>query len=78
MNYIPFGVGLLDVYKRQTIILSLQPGEIKTVRIHKGDTLQELAVTVSEYSADHGTELRLVNLKNIHAVLEENKMEAWQ
>ena len=61
-----------------TIILSLQPGEIKTVRIHKGDTLQELAVTVSEYSAQHGTELRLVNLKNIHAVLEENEMEAWQ
>lgn len=61
-----------------TIILSLQPGEIKTVRIYKGDTLQELAVTVSEYSAQHGTELRLVNLKNIHAVLEENEMEAWQ
>lgn len=61
-----------------TIILSLQPGEIKTVRIHKGDTLQELAVTVSEYSAQHGTELRLVNLKNIRAVLEENEMEAWQ
>lgn len=60
------------------IILSLQPGEIKTVRIHKGDAIQELAVTVSEYSAHHGTELRLVNLKNIHAVLEENEMEAWQ
>ena len=58
-----------------TIILSLQPGEIKTVRIHKGDIIQELAVTVSEYSAQHGTELRLVNLKNIHAVLEENEME---
>ena len=37
-----------------------------------------MAVTVSEYSAQHGTELRLVNLKNIHAVLEENEMEAWQ
>ena len=48
-----------------TIILSLQPGEIKTVRIHKGDIIQELAVTV-------------VNLKNIRAVLEENEMEAWQ
>ena len=59
-------------------ILSLQPGEIKTVRIHKGDVIQELAVTVSEYSAHHGTELRLVSLKNIHAVLEENEMEAWQ
>ena len=37
-----------------------------------------MAVTVSEYSAQHGTELRLVNLKNIRAVLEENEMEAWQ
>ena len=61
-----------------TIILSLQAGEIKTVRIHKGDAIQELAVTVTEYSTQQGTELRLVNLKNIHAVLEENEMEAWQ
>lgn len=61
-----------------TIILSLQPGEIKTVRIHKGDTIQELAATVTEYSTQQGAELRLVNLKNIHAVLEENEMEAWQ
>lgn len=60
------------------IILSLQPGEIKTVRIHKGDTMQELAATVTEYSARQGTELRLINLKNIHEVLEENEMEAWQ
>lgn len=60
------------------MILSLQPGEIKTVRIHKGDTIQELAVTVTEYSTQQGAELRLVNLKNIHAVLEENEMEAWQ
>lgn len=60
------------------IILSLQPGEIKTVRIHKGDVLQELAVTVTEYSARQGVALRLVNLKNIQAVLEENEMEAWQ
>lgn len=60
------------------IILSLQPGEIKTVRIHKGDTIQELAVTVTEYATRQGAELRLVNLKNIHAVLEENEMEAWQ
>lgn len=61
-----------------SIVLSIQPGEIKTIRIHKGDTIQELAVTVTEYSTQQGTELRLVNLKNIHAVLEENEMEAWQ
>lgn len=60
------------------IILTLQPAEIKTIRIHKGDTIQELAVTVTEYSTQQGMELRLINLKNIHAVLEENEMEAWQ
>lgn len=60
------------------IILSLQPGEIKTVRIYKGDVIQELAATVTEYSTQQGMELRLINLKNIHAVLEENEMEAWQ
>lgn len=60
------------------IIQSLQPGEIKTVRIYKGDVIQELAVTVTEYSTQQSTELRLINLKNIHAVLEENEMEAWQ
>ena len=32
----------------------------------------------SLHPLQHGTELRLVNLKNIHAVLEENEMEAWQ
>ncbi len=60
------------------IILALQPAEIKTIRIYKGDTIQELAVTVTEYSTQQGMELRLINLKNIHAVLEENEMEAWQ
>lgn len=60
------------------IILSLRPGEIKTVRIYKGDAIQELAATVTEYSTQQGMELRLINLKNIHAVLEENEMAAWQ
>lgn len=60
-----------------SIIATLQPGEVKAVRIQKGDIRQELAVTVTEYSTQ-GAELRLINLKNIHSVLEENEMEAWQ
>lgn len=59
------------------VLASLQPGEIKTIRIHKGDVIQELAATVTEY-ATQGADLRLINLKNIHSVLEENEMEAWQ
>ena len=39
--------------------------------------MQELAVTVTEYSSQ-GVDLRLINLKNIHSVLEENEIEAWQ
>lgn len=52
------------------IITSLQPGEVKAVRICRGDVMQELAVTVTEYSSQ-GVDLRLINLKNIHSVLEE-------
>ena len=59
------------------IITSLQPGEVKEVRICRGDVMQELAVTVTEYSSQ-GVDLRLINLKNIHSVLERNEMEAWQ
>ena len=59
------------------IITSLQPGEVKAVRICRGDVMQELAVTVTEYSSQ-GVDLRLINLKNIHSVLERNEMEAWQ
>lgn len=59
------------------IITSLQPGEVKAVRICRGDVMQELAVTVTEYISRR-TDLRLINLKNIHSVLEENEMEAWQ
>ncbi len=60
------------------LVASLMPGEIKTIRIQKGDVLQELAVTLTVYTGQQGNTLRLVNLKNIHAVLEENEMLAWQ
>ncbi len=61
-----------------SIVAALKPGEIKTVRIHKGDVLQELAATLTVYTGQQNTTLHLVNLKNIHAVLEENEMLAWQ
>ena len=56
---------------------TLQPGEVKVVRIYKGDIMQDMAVTVTDYS-NNRVDLRLVNLKNIRSVLEENEMEAWQ
>ena len=39
--------------------------------------MQDMAVTVTDYS-NNRVDLRLVNLKNIRSVLEENEMEAWQ
>lgn len=56
---------------------TLRPGEVKVIRIYKGDIMQDLAMTVTEY-ATTGAELRLINLRNIRSVLEENEMEAWQ
>ena len=60
-----------------TVLEALQAGEVKVVRICREDMVQDLAVTVTGYSNNH-TDLRLVNLKNIRSVLEENEMEAWQ
>ena len=60
-----------------TVLETLQAGEVKVVRICREDMVQDLAVTVTGYSNNH-TDLRLVNLKNIRSVLEENEMEAWQ
>ena len=58
-------------------IVSLIPGEVKVVRLHKGDLIQEMAVTATVY-ATATDNLWLINLKNIRSVLEENELEAWQ
>lgn len=59
------------------ILEALQPGEVKVVRIYKEEFMQDMAVTVTEYSTNYA-DLRLINLKNIRSILEENEMEAWQ
>ena len=59
------------------VLQSLQPGEVKVVRIYREELMLDMAVTVTDYS-NNRTDLRLVNLKNIRSVLEENEMEAWQ
>lgn len=59
------------------ILQALQPGEVKVVRIYKEEVMQDMAVTMTHYTAK-GTDLRLLNLKNIRSILEENEMEAWQ
>lgn len=59
------------------IVESLPPGEVKVIRAYKDDLMQDMAVTITEYSTQTDS-LRLVNLRNIRSVLEENEMEAWQ
>lgn len=59
------------------LIDALQPREVKVIRIYKEDLMQDMAVTVTEY-ATRTADLRLINLKNIRSILEENEMEAWQ
>ena len=59
------------------ILETLSPGEVKVVRIYKDDLMQDMAVTVTEYSTQTDS-LRLINLRNIRSVLEENEMEAWR
>ena len=59
------------------ILEALQPGEVKVVRIYKEEMMQDMAVTVTEY-VNRRADLRLINLKNIRFILEENEMEAWQ
>lgn len=59
------------------VIETLQPGEVKIVRVYKNELMLDMAITVTDYSTDTAS-LRLVNLRNIRSVLEENEMEAWQ
>lgn len=56
---------------------SLQPGEVKVIRLYKKDFIQEMAATITNYT-NRKENLRLINLKNLRSILEENEMEAWQ
>ena len=59
------------------VLETLQPGDVKVVRVYREELMQDMAVTVTGYATNRA-DLRLVNLKNIRSVLEENEMEAWQ
>ena len=58
-------------------LLSLPSGETQVIRIHRNGTTLEMAVATTLFVA-RGMERRLISLKNIHSVLEENEIEAWQ
>lgn len=58
-------------------IKELTPGKVKVVRLYKEDFIQEMVVTITHY-ATNKEKLRLIHLKNLRSILEENEMEAWQ
>lgn len=60
-----------------SFLKTLRPGETQVITLKKEHTQQELAVSATEYSSS-GMQLKLVNLKNIHSVLEIKEMESWQ
>lgn len=59
------------------IILSLKAGEIKVVRLQQEDRIREIAFNMVLFRIK-GKTLSLISLKNIHSVLENNEIEAWQ
>lgn len=69
---------LRDVHVELPAVLAhLNPGDIKVVHVDKKEFSHELIITGISFSIQ-GKELLLVSLKNIHAVLEKNEIEAWQ
>jgi nitrogen fixation/metabolism regulation signal transduction histidine kinase len=51
--------------------------ETQVIRLQKNGITKEMAVSITSFAAQE-KEQWLISLKNIHAVLERNEMEAWQ
>lgn len=58
-------------------LLKVPIREAQVIGIHRNGVLQEMAISSTLFVAQ-GKEQLLINLKNIHSVLERNEMEAWQ
>lgn len=59
------------------ILLQLQPGEIRVIRLEQEGQIREIAFNSILFRIKN-KELQLISLKNIHPVLENNEIEAWQ
>ncbi|MEG2856359.1 sensor histidine kinase [Bacteroides sp.] len=58
-------------------LLKVPIHEAQVIGVHRNGVLQEMAISSTLFVAQ-GKEQLLINLKNIHSVLERNEMEAWQ
>ena len=56
---------------------ALLPKEIKIVKIGEEETIQQLAVTAVQFVSE-GRSLKVISLKNIQTVLDENESESWR
>lgn len=58
-------------------LLNLKAGEIKVVRLEQEGRIREIAFNTILFRVK-GKTLSLISLKNLHFVLENNEIEAWQ
>lgn len=59
------------------MLMRLIPGETQILRLEKAGHIREIALNLVLFRIQ-GKELLLISLKNIHSVLENNEIEAWQ
>ena len=59
------------------LLLRLIPGETHILRLEQSGRVREIALNPVIFRIQ-GKELLLISLKNIHSVLENNEIEAWQ
>lgn len=60
-----------------SLLHDLRPGEVKPVQVEREGRRINLAASVTLYNEGE-TNYRLVNLRNIHSLLEEKELDAWQ
>lgn len=58
-------------------LLKVSPHETRIIRLKKNDAVIEMAASTTLFSTGSKDQL-LISLKNIHSVLEQTEMEAWQ
>lgn len=69
----------LSLYKPKLTetIRNLEPGNIKTIQIRKDGIVHDFAINAIGFYRENDY-IRLITLKNIHSVLEQKEMLAWQ
>lgn len=70
-------LGQISQLPEAILAVSTATNQITVVRIEQNNTILEMAVSSTRFTV-HGKEEQIISLKNIHSVLEQNEMEAWQ